>query len=156
MRGMLYATNRAGIEQAARRIAPFVHRTPVLTCSALDRMAGRALFFKCENLQKVGAFKARGACNAVWSLPEGVRDVVTHSSCELRPGPGVGGSHAGASRAPGPQSCGVTFRTARSMRPVSASALSQTSSTQSPLAGLPLTFLRLYVFSMSSELPPNQ
>lgn len=77
---MEYAAGRADIEEAARRIAPWVHRTPVMTCSTLDALAGRPLFFKCENLQRVGVFKARGACNAVWSLPDGVRDVVTHSS----------------------------------------------------------------------------
>lgn len=67
---------------AAARIAPFVHRTPVLTCSALDELCGARLFFKCENLQKVGAFKARGATNAVLSLSddEAARGVATHSS----------------------------------------------------------------------------
>lgn len=79
-RKVTYAISLADIEAAARRIARWVHRTPVMTCRGLDVMAGRSLFFKCENFQKVGAFKARGACNAVWSLPEGVRDVVTHSS----------------------------------------------------------------------------
>jgi len=64
------------------RIRPFVHRTPVLTCRTLDGMAGRRLFFKCENFQKVGAFKYRGATNAVQKLAEDVaaRGVVTHSS----------------------------------------------------------------------------
>jgi threonine dehydratase len=72
----------ADILAAADRIAPFIHRTPVLTCSSLDAMAGRSLFFKCENFQKVGAFKARGACNAVFSLSdeEAASGVVTHSS----------------------------------------------------------------------------
>jgi threonine dehydratase len=67
---------------AAARIAPFVHRTPVLTCSALDELCGARLFLKCENLQKVGAFKARGATNAVLSLSgdEAARGVATHSS----------------------------------------------------------------------------
>ena len=46
------------------------HQTPVLTCSALDALAKRSLFFKCENLQKIGAFKMRGALNAVMSLSE--------------------------------------------------------------------------------------
>jgi threonine dehydratase len=70
------------IRDAARRIAPFVHRTPVLGCSALDQMCGARLFFKCENFQKAGAFKARGATNAVFSLDEHAaeRGVATHSS----------------------------------------------------------------------------
>ncbi|MEW6529775.1 MAG: pyridoxal-phosphate dependent enzyme [Thermodesulfobacteriota bacterium] len=70
------------IRQAAERIRPYAHRTPVLTCSSLDRQVGAQVFLKCENLQKVGAFKFRGACNAVFSLPESdlARGVVTHSS----------------------------------------------------------------------------
>lgn len=70
------------IQEAARRIAPHAHRTPVLTCSALDGMTGARLFFKCENFQKVGAFKFRGACNTVLSLgeEEARRGVATHSS----------------------------------------------------------------------------
>ncbi len=72
----------AAIRAAHARIAPYVHRTPVLTCRSLDAIAGARLYFKCENLQKVGAFKARGACNAVMALaPEvAARGVVTHSS----------------------------------------------------------------------------
>ena len=67
---------------AAERIRPHAHRTPVLTCAALDAMTGARLFFKCENLQKVGAFKFRGACNAVMALSgaEAARGVATHSS----------------------------------------------------------------------------
>ncbi len=67
---------------AAARIEGHVHRTPVLTCATLDRMAGASLFFKCENLQKVGAFKMRGAANAVLSLSpaDAERGVATHSS----------------------------------------------------------------------------
>jgi threonine dehydratase/serine racemase len=70
------------VEAAAARIAPHVHRTPVVTSASLDRAAGARLFFKCENLQRVGAFKMRGASNAVWSLAdaEARRGVVTHSS----------------------------------------------------------------------------
>ncbi len=70
------------IRAAARRIQPHAHRTPVLTCASLDRMTGARLFLKCENFQKVGAFKFRGACNAVFSLAEedARRGVVTHSS----------------------------------------------------------------------------
>jgi threonine dehydratase/serine racemase len=72
----------AAIRAAAARIAGVAHRTPVATCATLDRLAGRALVFKCEQLQKVGAFKFRGACNAVSRLPEerARRGVVTHSS----------------------------------------------------------------------------
>ncbi len=70
------------IRQAAERIRPYAHRTPVLTCTSLDRQVGARVFLKCENLQKVGAFKFRGACNAVLSLAESSveRGVVTHSS----------------------------------------------------------------------------
>jgi threonine dehydratase/serine racemase len=70
------------VREAARRIAPFAHRTPVATCTILNRLAERELFFKCEHLQKAGAFKFRGACNAVFALPGNVagRGVVTHSS----------------------------------------------------------------------------
>ncbi len=70
------------IRQAHRRIAPHIHRTPVLTCASLDAMAGALLFFKCENLQKTGSFKIRGATNAIFSLgpEEAARGVVTHSS----------------------------------------------------------------------------
>src|SRR5919109_923923 len=77
-----YAVTLPDIQAAARRIAGFAHRTPVVTCATLDRLAGRALFFKCENLQKAGAFKFRGACNAIARLaPEvAARGVVTHSS----------------------------------------------------------------------------
>ncbi len=53
------------IRDAARRIERHAHRTPVLRCGQLDDLAGRALFFKCENLQKVGAFKFRGGYNAL-------------------------------------------------------------------------------------------
>jgi threonine dehydratase/serine racemase len=72
----------ADVRDAARRIAPHAHRTPVLTCATLDDRAGRKLLLKCENLQKVGAFKFRGACNAVQRLTdEAARlGVATHSS----------------------------------------------------------------------------
>lgn len=72
----------ADVRAAAERIRPYAHRTPVLTCSSLDLMVGASLFFKCENFQKVGAFKFRGACNAVFSLgdEEAKRGVATHSS----------------------------------------------------------------------------
>ncbi len=70
------------IRAAHRRIGDKINRTPVLTSETLDAAAGARLFFKCENLQKVGAFKARGATNAVFSLTdaEAARGVATHSS----------------------------------------------------------------------------
>jgi len=70
------------IREAHRRIAPHVHRTPVLTSASLDERAGARLFFKCENLQRTGSFKMRGATNAVFSLSdaEAARGVLTHSS----------------------------------------------------------------------------
>jgi threonine dehydratase len=76
------AVDLAAIRAAHARIRSHVHRTPVLTSRSLDAAAEATLFFKCENLQKVGAFKARGACNAVFSLDdaEARRGVVTHSS----------------------------------------------------------------------------
>jgi len=70
----------ADVEAAAARIDPFVHRTSVFTSSTLDRELGFRVFFKAENLQKVGAFKARGAANAVLQLPDDTRGVATHSS----------------------------------------------------------------------------
>jgi threonine dehydratase len=76
------ALNLEDIRTAHQRIAGDIHRTPVLTSRRLDEFCGAQLFFKCENLQKTGSFKARGALNAVRSLdPAGLRaGVVTHSS----------------------------------------------------------------------------
>ncbi len=70
------------ILHAAERIRPHVHRTPVLTCGNLNLLTGTELFFKCENFQKVGAFKFRGACNAIFSLSDAElkQGVTTHSS----------------------------------------------------------------------------
>ena len=70
------------IRAAHGRIRPYIHRTPVLTSSRLDEASGASLFFKCENFQKIGAFKARGATNAVFSLDDVTarRGVATHSS----------------------------------------------------------------------------
>jgi threonine dehydratase len=67
---------------AHERIAPYIHRTPVLTSSYLNGLVGAELFFKCENFQKAGAFKVRGASNAVFGLSEEAakRGVATHSS----------------------------------------------------------------------------
>ena len=63
------------------RIKPFIHRTPVLTSQLLNEKTGCNLFFKCENFQKMGAFKMRGAANAILSLSkkERQRGDVTHS-----------------------------------------------------------------------------
>jgi len=70
------------IRKAAKRIKPFAHRTPVLTCASIDERVGMHVFMKCENLQKAGAFKFRGACNTVLSLTdeEAAHGVATHSS----------------------------------------------------------------------------
>ncbi|QCO66594.1 pyridoxal-phosphate dependent enzyme [Luteimonas yindakuii] len=67
---------------AAARIAPHAHVTPVLRSRSIDALAGCSLYFKAEHLQRVGAFKFRGACNAVWALEQAqaVHGVVTHSS----------------------------------------------------------------------------
>src|ERR1035437_7468918 len=72
----------ATIQAAHVRIRGHIKRTPVLTSQKLDTAWGGSLFFKCENLQEVGAFKARGATNAVFSLPDGeaARGVATPSS----------------------------------------------------------------------------
>ncbi|TVR94231.1 MAG: pyridoxal-phosphate dependent enzyme [Wenzhouxiangellaceae bacterium] len=70
------------IEAAARRLDGLAHRTPVLTSSYFNGVTGAELYFKCENFQKVGAFKFRGACNAIGALPAELarRGIVTHSS----------------------------------------------------------------------------
>lgn len=72
----------ADMRAAQERIAPYIHRTPVLTSSYLNALTGAELFFKCENFQKAGAFKVRGASNAVFGLSDEVarKGVATHSS----------------------------------------------------------------------------
>ncbi len=72
----------ADIEAAHRIVAKYAHHTPVLTSQSINKITGGNLFFKCENFQKVGAFKFRGACNAVFSLSEedAKKGVATHSS----------------------------------------------------------------------------
>ncbi len=79
---MATAIGSVSVRQAALRIKPFVQRTPVLRSSAIDALAGAQLAFKCENFQRTGAFKFRGACNSVWALADEVAraGVVTHSS----------------------------------------------------------------------------
>ena len=70
------------VREASKRIRPFIHRTPILTCNTLNGMCDAKIFFKSENFQKVGAFKIRGATNAVFSLSkkEASQGVATHSS----------------------------------------------------------------------------
>lgn len=77
-----FAANLSDIQAAALRIAPWIHRTPVMRCAHLDTLADRPLHFKCEIFQRTGSFKFRGACNAVMSLTDeqAKRGVVTHSS----------------------------------------------------------------------------
>ena len=77
-----YAASIDDIRAAAGRIKGVGHRTPILTSQTLDEMAGRKLFFKCENFQKVGAFKLRGGWNAISMLSdeEAAKGVCTHSS----------------------------------------------------------------------------
>lgn len=74
--------SKEDIQLAHERIKPFIHKTPVLTCSTLNSMLGAELFFKCENFQKIGAFKIRGGMNAVLTLPKekAVNGIATHSS----------------------------------------------------------------------------
>ncbi|MGW8123311.1 pyridoxal-phosphate dependent enzyme [Roseivirga echinicomitans] len=79
---MEFQISLAQLREAHERIKPFIHRTPIMTSQSLNAIAGCELYFKCENLQKIGAFKARGGLNAVLSIPEEKRatGVVTHSS----------------------------------------------------------------------------
>lgn len=74
--------DRNSLEGVLKNIKPYIHRTPVLTSHLINEIAGGELFFKCENFQKMGAFKMRGAANAILNLPEEKREkrVVTHSS----------------------------------------------------------------------------
>lgn len=78
----MHAVTIDDVRQAHARIAGGIHRTPVMTSSTMDAASGRPLHFKCENLQRTGSFKIRGAMNAVLSLPddEATHGVVTHSS----------------------------------------------------------------------------
>ncbi|KAL5551677.1 hypothetical protein UlMin_001853 [Ulmus minor] len=82
MREERYAADISSIREAEARIRPFIHKTPVFSSQSLDALSGRRLFFKCELFQKGGAFKFRGACNAVYSLSDdqAANGVVTHSS----------------------------------------------------------------------------
>ncbi|XP_058083120.1 serine racemase [Magnolia sinica] len=77
-----YAADILSIKEAQFRINPYIHRTPVLSSESLNSISGRRLFFKGECFQKGGAFKFRGACNAIFSLgdDEAIKGVITHSS----------------------------------------------------------------------------
>jgi threonine dehydratase len=78
----MYIPTISDVFEAHDRIRPFIHRTPIITSSYINSLAGAELFFKCENLQKAGAFKARGASNAVFGLSDeqAGKGVATHSS----------------------------------------------------------------------------
>ncbi|XP_057478260.1 serine racemase [Actinidia eriantha] len=77
-----YAADISSIREAQVRISSFIHKTPVFSSETINAIAGRKLFFKCECFQKGGAFKFRGACNAIFSLDDvqAAKGVVTHSS----------------------------------------------------------------------------
>lgn len=82
MKDMSHLPNFADVIAAHDRIRPYIHRTPVLTSTYLNELTGAELFFKCENFQKAGAFKVRGASNAVFGLSDAdaEKGVCTHSS----------------------------------------------------------------------------
>lgn len=79
---MMNIPNYTDVEEAHKIVQKYAHRTPVLSSVSINQIVGAELFFKSENLQKVGAFKFRGACNAVFSLneEEARKGVATHSS----------------------------------------------------------------------------
>lgn len=79
---MNHIPNLEDIKEAHKRIKPFIHQTPVLTSTSINELAGCEIFFKCENFQKIGAFKARGGMNAVLSLSKAEQEkgITTHSS----------------------------------------------------------------------------
>ncbi len=79
---MSYTPNFSDIEEAFSRIEPYIHITPILTCNTINELTGTQIYFKCENFQKVGAFKFRGATNAVFNLTEEklANGVIAHSS----------------------------------------------------------------------------
>lgn len=78
----MYIPTYQDVIEAHERIKPYIHRTPVLTSTYLNELTGAELFFKCENFQKAGAFKVRGASNAVFGLSDeaAAKGVCTHSS----------------------------------------------------------------------------
>ncbi len=85
---MITKPNKSDVESAHKKIKPYIHQTPILTSDSINKILNTQLFFKCENFQKAGAFKMRGATNAILSLSKGdlQNGVATHSS----------GNHAGA------------------------------------------------------------
>ena len=89
--------NRTDLLSARARIASFIHTTPVMTCSSIDEILGANLHFKCENFQKTGSFKIRGATNAVMALMEkgSVKAVATHSSGNYAQALGLAAKTAG-------------------------------------------------------------
>jgi threonine dehydratase len=82
MQPLVQVPSAADIQQSHDLIQPYIHRTPVLTCQSINTISGAQLFFKCENFQKIGAFKMRGASNAALRLDEVARQkgLATHSS----------------------------------------------------------------------------
>ena len=82
MQPLVQVPSAADIQQSHALIQPYIHRTPVLTCQSINSISGAQLFFKCENFQKIGAFKMRGASNAALRLDEAARKkgLATHSS----------------------------------------------------------------------------
>uniref|UniRef100_A0A453CNU7 Tryptophan synthase beta chain-like PALP domain-containing protein n=1 Tax=Aegilops tauschii subsp. strangulata TaxID=200361 RepID=A0A453CNU7_AEGTS len=80
--GQGYAADINSIREAQARIAPYVHKTPILSSTSINAIAGKQLFFKCECFQKAGAFKIRGASNSIFALDDiqAAKGVVTHSS----------------------------------------------------------------------------
>ena len=82
MQPLVQVPSAADIQQSHALIQPYIHRTPVLTCQSINTISGAQLFFKCENFQKIGAFKMRGASNAALRLDETARQkgLATHSS----------------------------------------------------------------------------
>ena len=82
----LYIPTYDDVLAAHERVRPYIHRTPILTSRFINELAGAELFFKCENFQKAGAFKVRGACNAVFGLSDekARKGVATHSSRQPR------------------------------------------------------------------------
>lgn len=79
---MMILPDFSDVKKAHELIKEYIHRTPVMTCRSINKITGTDIYFKCENFQKTGAFKFRGACNAVFSLSEEemIRGVGTHSS----------------------------------------------------------------------------
>jgi threonine dehydratase len=92
------AINADDVRRAAERIRPLAQKTPVLTSAGFDREAGTRVFFKCENLQRGGAFKIRGAANLILSLPETAlaRGVVAYSSGNHAQATAIAAKHVGA------------------------------------------------------------